>query len=236
MDHLTETFLEHFNQLESALKAKLRKNNHVPYSVLVHEASLKDVFIRKHKSILNSLGDLRNVLVHGEGNDIIAIPSEAAVNTLIAIVEKYASPIPLYNMINHKVIRTQSDRSLADALILMRKHDYTKIPVYKGQTYLGLLSGNIVARWMASNIGADGEITESLKNVTLENLLTRYEKTDTVVFIPKDMEIFDFIKLSRKQKSKLSLYIMTQSGDRNEKPLGIITAYDYPRLLRELEL
>jgi predicted transcriptional regulator len=236
MDHMTETFLEHFNRLESALKTKLKKNNHVPYSVLVHEASLKDVFIKKHKSMLNSLGDLRNVLVHGEGNDIIAIPSEAAVSTLIAIVEKYASPTPLYNMINHKVVRTQSDRSLADALILMRKHDYTKIPVYNGHTYIGLLSGNIVARWMANHIEESGEIKESLKDVTLETLLTLYEKTDTVVFIPKDMDIYDFIRLSRKQKSKLSLYIMTQTGDRNEKPLGIITAYDYPRLLHELEL
>ncbi|PKM65732.1 MAG: hypothetical protein CVU95_14190 [Firmicutes bacterium HGW-Firmicutes-2] len=186
--------------------------------------------------MLNSLGDLRNVLVHGEGNDIIAIPSEAAVSTLIAIVEKYASPTPLYNMINHKVVRTQSDRSLADALILMRKHDYTKIPVYNGHTYIGLLSGNIVARWMANHIEESGEIKESLKDVTLETLLTLYEKTDTVVFIPKDMDIYDFIRLSRKQKSKLSLYIMTQTGDRNEKPLGIITAYDYPRLLHELEL
>jgi predicted transcriptional regulator len=236
MNTQTESFIEQFNKLEAALKIKLKKDRHVPYGILINEAAIHDDFIRRHKSLLDSFGDLRNVLVHKEGNEIIAIPSIEAVKALTRIVDKYTAPVLIYDCCHHEVITTSAENTLAEAMNLIKKHNYSKIPVYKKQVYVGLLSGNIIARWLAAHIDKDETIKALAQSVTLEDVLAFAEKTDQVRFIPRNMNVYEFIKMSKQNLSKAGVYLMTQNGKPTEKPLGILTNYDFPSILKELEL
>lgn len=236
MNSQTEAFLEKFNELEGALKTKLKKDRHVPYGILISEAAMNDDFIKRHKSLLESLGDLRNVLVHKEGSEIIAIPSLEAVDRLTKIVAKYTEPALLYSICHHEVITTDASHTLMEAMELVKKHNYSKIPIYKNQTYIGLLSGNIIARWLAAHVTSEEKIVDLTSRVILEDVLKFAEKTDQVRFIPRSMNVYEFIKMNKSTLSKSGVYLMTQNGKPNEKPIGILTNYDYPSILTELEL
>lgn len=236
MNEKSEIFIETFNQLEAALKKKLKKEYYTPYSVMVQEAAIKDVFIEKYKTLLESFGDLRNVLVHKEGGEIIAIPSDEAVAMLIKLVERYTMPKKLYDICNHRVTIMGGDRSMAEALKVMKKYNFTKIPIFQKNEYIGLLSGNVVTSWFAEHTNEDGEVIVKLKDVTIEDVLDEVGKKAQVVFVDRNMDVHTFIKQSQKQPSKSGVYLVTENGRSSEKLVGIITNFDYPKLLRELEI
>jgi len=234
MNQKTELFLETFNRLEAALKKQLGKSRYTPFSVLLKEASSKDSFIRMHRSILESFSDLRNVMVHKEGSEIIAIPSDEALTRLQTITDKYTVVRTVYDVCHKQVVTTSASKTLHHAIKLMKRHDYTKIPVYEGQTYKGLLSGNVVTRWLTGHISDQGEMCENLQQIHVSQVLEAVNKSNQVQFIPKDLPVFEFISRSQRRPAKSGVYIITNKGGSNEKPLGILTPYDYERILEGL--
>lgn len=234
MNQKTEQFLETFNLLESALKKNLGKSKYTPFSVLLKEASGRDSYIRMHRSLLESFSDLRNVMVHKEGNEIIAIPSDEALDRLESIVAKYTLPKRVYDVCQKHVVITTPNKSLHHALKLMRRHDYSKIPVYDQDHYCGLLSGNVVTRWLTTHVGAEGYLKENLQHIKVQDVLDEVNKSNQVQFIPKHLPVFEFVNKSERKPAKSGVYIITNQGLAHEKPLGILTAYDYEHILEGL--
>lgn len=234
MNQNTETFIETFNQLESALKKRLGKNRFTPFHILLKEASNRDSFIRLHRSLLESFSDLRNVLVHKEGNTIIAIPSDEAVQRLSAIVSKYTEPKSVYDVCHKQVVITTPTKSLQYALKLMKRHDYTKIPVYEGNHYKGLLSGNVITRWLTSHLNDEGEVFGNLNQVKISDVIEEGNRRSQVRFVAKDMAVFEFVHLNERKPSKSGVYILTENGNSDEKAVGIVTAADYQRILESM--
>ncbi len=234
MNQNTETFIETFNQLEMALKNRLGKTRFTPFHILLKEASSRDSFIRFHRSLLESFSDLRNVLVHKEGNTIIAIPSDEAVQRLTAIVSKYTEAKSVYDVCHKQVIITTPTKSLQHALKLMKRHDYTKIPVYEGNNYKGLLSGNVITRWFTSHVNDEGKVLEDLNQVKVADLIEEGNRQGQVRFVAKGMDVFEFVHLNERKPSKSGVFILTEHGNSNEKAMGIVTAYDYQRILESL--
>lgn len=234
MNQNTETFIETFNQLEMALKNRLGKDRFTPFHMLLKEASNRDSFIRLHRSLLESFSDLRNVLVHKEGNTIIAIPSDEAVEALSAIVNKYTEPKSVYDVCHKQVIITTPNKSLYHALKLMKRHDYTKIPVYDGNNYQGLLSGNMVTRWLTSHVTDEGKGLPNLDQVKISDVIEVGNRKGQVRFVAKDMAVYEFVHSNERKPSKSGVYILTEHGNSNEKAMGIITAFDYQKILETL--
>lgn len=234
MNQNTEIFLETFNRLEAALKKRLNKDKFTPFSMLLKEASARDSFIRTHRSLLDSFSDLRNVLVHKEGNVIIAIPSDEAVQKLTLIVDKYTKPTTVFDVCNKQVITTTPSKSLHNALKLMKHHDSTKIPVYEGRQYKGLLSGNVLTRWFTGHIDDEGKLSGDLRHVLVEDVIREGNRTNQVQFIAKDMAVFEFVNASERKPSKSGVYIITEHGRSTETALGILTAFDYKKILEGL--
>lgn len=236
MTRNTEIFIEIFNELEEAFKTKLHKMSFTPFAMLVNEASQKDGFVRKHKSMLESIGDLRNVLVHKEGNTIIAVPSDEAVEMLKKFTNKYKAPKLVYDLVDNDVIRIEGSRTLYEALLIMKKYGYTKLPIYHERTYCGLLSGNVVTRYFVNHMTEDGDINQALKTVTVDKVLKEAERGEQVVFVPRDIDVYEFVGLMKEKPSKSGVYIMTHNGRPDEMPLKMITYYDYGVMMGEMDL
>lgn len=234
MNQKTEMFLETFNRLESALKDRLDKSRYTPFSILLKEASNRDSFIRMHRSILESFSDLRNVMVHKEGNEIIAIPSDEAISRLQMITDKYTTPKSIYDVCHKQVVTTSASKTLHHAVKLMKRNNYTKIPVYEDNHYKGLLSGNVITRWITGKISDDGKMCENLQKIRISHVLEVVNKTNQVQFIAKDLPVFEFVHQSQRKPAKSGVYIITKNGRANEKPIGILTSYDYERILEGL--
>lgn len=64
------------------------------------------------------------------------------------------------------------------------------------------------------------------------------EDPDNFKFVSKNMTLFkvlDFFDNYEKQGKRLDALLITETGNQNEKILGIITISDLPKLLREIK-
>ncbi len=167
----TEEFLEIFNRLEDDFHLKLHKNAHISIGLLVNEAAKRDPYIRKKRMVLKSLIDLRNVLVHEEGNAIYAIPSDEALTALKEIQEEYHKPRKVYDLLKKPVERVEANQRLSYVLGLMKETNFSQLPAYDGDRFIGLVNGNVISRWLASNLDMGGNLIKNLGSVDIRHVL-----------------------------------------------------------------
>ncbi len=232
MDNNTERYLETFNKLENALKVKMGKDKFTPFARLIREGAKKDKFIFDYLNVLESLADIRNVLVHKEGNKIVAIPSDYAIEMLEEIYRKYTKPVTLEKICNRDVVSLRSDTSLYKALQIMKKHNYTKLPVYSKEKFEGMFTSSVFTRWYLEHLDTDIDIEARLKEIEVLSLV---EKSD-VKFVRRDMNVYDFVSILDKKRTKSGIYIVTEHGKENEKAIGIITSFDYKEIIKSISL
>ncbi len=232
MENNTERYLETFNKFENALKLKLGKNRFTPFAHLIKEGARSDKFIKYYLNILESLSDLRNVLVHKEGNKIVAVPSDYAVGMLELIYDKYTKPTNLDKICNHNLVSLRSDITLDEALEIMKKYDYSKLPVYSKEKFEGMFTASSFTRWYLEKLGTGVDIEAELKSVRVSEVL---KKTD-VKFLARDMNVYEFVSLLEKNRSKSGIYIVTEHGKSTEKAIGIITSFDYKQIIDSINL
>lgn len=226
----TEQFIEQFNRLESALKRKMNRSNSTSFSALVGEASKKDPFIRRYRDLLDSFRELRNVLVHEEGNRIIATPTDGAVTALIKLTDIYTKPEKIYSLFRKKVIIVQGDKSLMDAMNLMKENGFTNLPVYDSEGCIGLLSARVITKWLLDHYDEFGVVTRNVDQVSIQEVLDEIEHIDEVAMVSRHLDVLAFLELQKNRPSPSGFYVITENGKRKEKPLGIISGKDLPEL------
>ncbi len=230
MDNNTERYLETFNKLENALKVKMGKDRFTPFARLIREGAKKDKFIFDYLNVLESLADLRNVLVHKEGNKIIATPSDYAVQMLEEIYQKYTKPVTLEKICNRDVVSLKNNTTLYKALQIMKKHNYTKLPVYSKEKFEGMFTSSVFTRWYLDQLDGGVDIEAKLKEIEVSSLV---EKSD-VKFVRRDMDVYDFVSVIDRKRTKSGIYIVTEHGRDNEKAIGIITSFDYKEIIKSI--
>ncbi|MEM7336627.1 MAG: hypothetical protein AAF490_31395, partial [Chloroflexota bacterium] len=101
---------------------------------------------------------------------------------------------------------------------------------------MALLTAETIARWLASEI--KNEIV-SLDETTIEDTLAFTEDEDHYCFLSRDSTFYDaleqFNQFAARGKS-LDAILITHSGAKDQKLLGILTTYDIPRLLEGVGL
>ena len=229
MNERTIKFLGEFNRIEKHLKANYGSGLE-SFSTLVRKAKKTNYIIQREYELISSLRKLRNVMVHESGQTIIAIPSEKALEEIQRIANSLMKPTKVYDVIGHNFIKVDAQDTLSETLKLMKKHDYSKIPVYEDKQYRGLLTGNTVIRWMANNMDDQEDIVQSLDDIFLKDLLGYNKAKDDVGFVDRDILVSEFMARIADNPPGSGTYIMTQNGKQNEMPLAIITAHDYAHL------
>lgn len=233
MNEKTIEFLGLFNMIESALKdaaAREGKEIYMSFSKALNEVSKRDVYIKKNREILESIGSLRNVLVHEQGNVIMATPSDETIRILAAIVERYTKPPLVYELCREKVYCIKGQQTLKEALTIMEEKGYSKLPVYQNNRCVGLLTGNMIARWLRIHRESQEVIKELLHKTLIEDVLTYQKEKDQIRFIAKSVNVNEFMNIVKHQPSPSGVYLITPKGDDKERPIGIVTSYDFPRL------
>lgn len=239
MNNQTQIYISLYNQIDELVR-KMAKVD-IPHSFIsaVNEVAEYNPLIRQNKRLLHSLGELRNVLVHREGNinNIIAIPSDEAIQSLKNILLKIKKPTQLYKLFGNKsVIKISSKKSLLDCLSIMKNNDYSQLPVYENERFISLLTGNVISRWFSAHVTESGEIIESLENINVESVLKHKEEIDTVKFLNRFINVYDFLDIHKRSPSPSGVYIATENGHDSEKPVFMVTYFDIPTILQELEL
>lgn len=231
---LFQRFVAAYNSIDHFLRKHLGKEDKVPFPSF---ASLVRDYERTHRLVtdcadcdyLRMTAKLRNVILHEitKPYQHVAVPTLPVVERLERICQRLTNPPLVVPQFKRRVETATPDDSLAAVLRKIREKDYSQFPVYDGEKFRGLLTENGITRWLAHHLSKEMSLVE-LDEVPVSQVLPEEEKRQNWLFVACDKTVGE-AKALFAAKELLEAVLITQSGNRTEKPLGIITRWDVLR-------
>ncbi|MEH7336064.1 CBS domain-containing protein [Neobacillus drentensis] len=224
--YLSERFEVAFNQIHESLKSIVKLNDD-RFKVLLDIGARKHQIIDKYYDELKQYAKLRNSLVHDkkELGFYIAEPHEDVVKHIEWISTIFNKPNYALSIATKEVIYCDIEDSILFILQAIKEHGYSQYPVYQDNRCVGLLKTGDIVNWMAGNII---NTIVDLTDIKIGDIL-RDVKHHPIEFVPKSIDIFsieDIYERKHKEKVELEVVIITENGKSDEKPLGMVTAWD----------
>jgi predicted transcriptional regulator len=224
-----ERFEAAYNRIDHALaelvgeSPSLRRRT---FAARVRSAVHRRRQFARFADFLFEIGELRNALIHNRrgDDDYIAVPSEQTVLELEHIEQAMFSPPRVIPRFACSVVSLQANQSLADVFRLVRNDGHSRYPVYENGGFIGLLTSNGVARWLARQ-GANGAFSVNLDRVLVGDVLQADHRRNAVAFLSRDSAIDEADQLFIDQPN-LEAILITEHGKPSQKPLGLISAGD----------
>ncbi|MBN1263064.1 MAG: CBS domain-containing protein [Candidatus Pacebacteria bacterium] len=235
----TEDFRSVFNQIEDHLRKITDSEANVGFARLVDLASVQDGLVRTFERDLKQFGDLRNAIVHAVDGRFLANPSEKSVEKLRYIYKLLTRPPTAFDIATQPVETCDLNSSILEVVQKMVSKDFTNIPVLSSGQFVGVFSESSVVRWLGDSGEKGGFILDRTKIDELRKYFDSPEgKFGSYKFTARSVSAYDirneFLALTV-QKKRLGAVFVTEHGDKKEKILGIITAWDLPRIEKLVE-
>jgi predicted transcriptional regulator len=233
MDAQSSTFLGAFNAIEDWLRQRANAAPGVEFHELVDLVAEGHSGVERHAYLLKKFGRLRNLVVHEyRRGKAMAVPTDFTVQQVVAIRDGLVSPPALLSVSIHPVVTCGPADPAGGAAKKMRDGSYSQLPVYDGSTFVGLLTAETVARWVAGNL-ADGQ--ELMQEEKVGEVLRHQEDPESFTFLGRGSTVPDgltaFDEFLHRGK-RLEAILVTETGRPDERPLGIVTVHDIPKLRR----
>jgi hypothetical protein len=237
MDDNSSKFLEAYNAIDDWLRRQGNTPPGVNFHEVVDRVAERHRRVKHYTNLLKKLGRLRNFVVHEYSRDQpMAVPTSYAVERITAIRDELLSPPSLYSVCTRPVVTCHPSDPVGGVAKAMRDGSYSQFPVYEGDTFVGLLTAETVARWVASNL-ADGQ--ELMEEEKVCDVLRHQEDPENHTFLGRASTVLDglaaFDDFLRRGK-RLDAILVTENGRPSETPLGIVTIYDIPTLQRAIRV
>lgn len=235
MDDNSSRFLEAFNAIDNWLRQRANATPGTDFPEVVDIVAEKHIGVERCTRLLKKLGRLRNLVVHEYSRDkAMTVPTPYTVERIAAIRDDLLSPPSLYAVCTRPVATCGPSDPVGRAAHTMRDKSYSQLPVYDGAAFVGLLTAETVARWVASNL-ADGQ--ELMEEEKVADVLRHQEDPENHAFlgrastVPDGLVAFDdFLKRGK----RLDAILLTENGRPSEQPLGIVTVHDIPKMRQAL--
>ncbi|WP_237225517.1 CBS domain-containing protein [Rubinisphaera sp. JC750] len=234
-ESLSARFVRAYNQVDQVLRRKSKSDGTVGFAKMVRILSAKgDSIIKQHKNFLEEVAHLRNFFIHGEGVlEVEATPSEHTVVRLEQIASNFLSPPKVVPLFQCDVQSCASSDLLSVAVSIMKQNDFSQLPVYDGDSFVGLLTTHTIALYLADSFLAD----DFAMNVPIAEVLKYHDKQENCFFLTRDCSLFetiDKIESAMKAGTIFVAAIITATGEISQAPIGIVTVSDVPVLRSHL--
>lgn len=222
-----QRFLDAYAQIESKMTRILKETKYVPFSQLLYRCSQKNKVVSQNMETLREYHELRNAIVHmrGDNQEIIAEPCDSVTDNIERISKQLSMDDSILNYAVHPVKTVKLNDDIHKVFEIMESLGTSKIPVYEDNKYVGVLTYAMITRWALNKNSTDGCVKDALET----------NEKDRVLFISKTSNIQTalkgFDKAVREGKTLLAI-LVSEHGNMNETPLGIITIADMPTLLK----
>lgn len=222
----TERFEVAFNQIHQQLRV-LVKNETPRFTNLVYKGAKKYSLIRTYQEELHQLGKLRNAIVHDryDVGKYIAEPHEETVQRIEKIAEIFTRPEEALSIATKQVICFNYTDSIKKVIQGIQTYSYSQYPIYHEGYCIGLLTAKAIVKWMATNI-TNGII--KMEQIKVKDIYD-HQSEPPLSFASKSINLFDIeeiFAIAHKQKQDLEAVIITETGRKDEQPLGVITPWD----------
>jgi predicted transcriptional regulator len=217
-----------FNRIHKALKEMVKGTDSDAFVELLYSGYKNHSLVRKYKSELHQFAKLRNAIVHERVNAdyYIAEPHIEVVERIEEICKEFEKPQTALSIATSPVFYYYEDAYLKDVLKVINKFDFTRFPVYdKEDKYVALLTSTEIIQWMAKHFS---DSVVHFEDVRVKELLTK-GKNYFVTFVDEDASLYHIEELFERYHTrgkKLQAVIITETGDRHGKPIGVITPWD----------
>lgn len=217
-----------FNRIHKALKEMVKGTDSDAFVELLYSGYKNHSLVRKYKSELHQFAKLRNAIVHERVNAdyYIAEPHIEVVERIEEICREFEKPQTALSIATSPVFYYYEDAYLKDVLKVINKFDFTRFPVYdQDDKYIALLTSTEIIQWMAKHFS---DSVVHFEDVRVKELLTK-GKNYFVTFVDEDASLYHIEELFERYHTrgkKLQAVIITETGDRHGKPIGVITPWD----------
>lgn len=231
MDELSSRFLTSFNAIHDWLNHKAHTQD-VEFVRLLSQLERSDSSIRRHISELKRFAKLRNLIAHSHSHiKPLAVPTAISVERLEAISKQLLSPPLLRNFAASPVEVCSPSDPLGYCVRKMHEGIFSQLPVYEGQKFIGLLTAETIARWLATFFLGKGDGIVEERPVF--EVMQHQEHSDNYKFmranttVPNALSAFeDYQHRGR----RLEAILITNLGHTTETLTGIVTINDIPTL------
>lgn len=222
-----ERFLNAYAQCEKKLAELAEQPKYIPFSQLVARCANRSRVVALNQQSLREYNELRNAIVHirGSEKEIIAEPCDSVTEDIERIAKLLTEPHDILKYASMPVKTIHIDTSIRDAFHLMQEMDTSKVPVYKGQNFVGMITLDEIAK-----VAMQGKTDDTVVSDVLSST-----KNSRVVFTSKSNNVdivLRYFDKAREEGITLLAILITESGKHSEKPIGIITTSDLPNILK----
>src|SRR5262249_13904197 len=155
-------------------------------------------------------------------NAPLAAPTRQAVERITLIRDELLSPPLLLSVSTRPVVTCGPADPVGQAVKKMHRGALSQLPVYEGDKFVGLLTAETVARWLASNLAEGQELVEE---ETVAKVLGHQEDPENHAFLGRDSTALDglaaFDAFLHRGK-RLEAILLTHNGRPTEQALGIV--------------
>ncbi len=225
MNSKADEFLGIYNKFDRWIRDTFGLDQNISYTGAISKAQQANKSIRQYERFLKQMGLLRNAIIHDEEypNEIIAEPKLGIVEKFGEICTAIYNPPTAYELCNgRKPEILPCDAFLTEALGKMYKNDYSQIIIKNNDNSYGLLTRESVSKWVEANIEQD---IISIQETRLDDV-TQHEGLDVASFVSRKASIFDVRDIFSCPERIIQAVIVTETGKKTEKPLGILTPSD----------
>ena len=229
-------FLSAFNDIDYTIKTRYNMNRSMGFSEAVRRAVALNYTVRKYEDDLISYGRLRNAIVHGNDDFIIAEPHNDVVEKIEKIARLLSTPPrALETVARRDILTVNSSKSMREVIILIAESGYSNLPVFNEENeIIGIANGQKMLDSLGKFLLAGGKADVFLDSVKIEDMLSKIENSNYYVFVNQDITVEQVLSLFH-QNSKLLAVLITKNGGAKERLLGIMTGADVLKMNKILE-
>lgn len=228
-----DRFINATEQAKKALEGKYQQRFKGLGAAKLHAVKHGDRVVRNQSAELDVLIDLRNVIQHSRVNNglPIAIPRDDAVEAM----ERIAGFIEQQPQIKDFMVRNPATLSPASAIEEASEQvvrmDLSQMPVYDGESYVGLFTTNAMARWLGTSVRREkGYLI--VENVKVSEILAHVEPHEAPRFVRPTGAALKVCETLSKETAPPAI-LVTTDGTAAGQLQGIVTRFDVARILRE---
>ena len=226
-------FLRAFNGIEGHLRRLLAEDQYISFLSMLSRASERNRVVSRFRQDLVEFAELRNAIVHGKGGIArpIAEPHSDVTLQIEAILRMLTDPPKVYPKFQRAVTICAASDLIGGPARAMLQGDFSQLPTYSDGKFVGLLTAETIARWLAAQlIGGVGLVEERAVSEVMEFS----EDAENYRFVNRETTVFEAMEVFNEFMARgktLDAMLITQTGAKDQRPLGIVTIYDFPSLL-----
>jgi len=233
-----ERFLNAYSTIEHEMERILDLKDHRRFFELIDKSSRVNPVIERYRFDLREYSELRNAIVHDRsGGEIIAVPTDEVVEKIERIAALLIEPPKVAPLFLKEVLTLSGNYPVSRAIRDLSRMSYTQAPVYQDGKLVGLLTSNMIVRWMGICL-ISNEDDVNLHETVLTDVISKAGHENDYHLVSVNQPLFtvpDLFYRWQQEGRKLEAILITQNGDPDDPLLGIITNRDLPAVHRAME-